>query len=111
MSFLEFERFVLIWSVLYGASTVFTLFGGVTYNVNYVWLYIHIENGLVMVMWIGQQFPTDSVQKVFGVPSLAQINTEIVSTHILCLIRSCGLWNSLLFSMLSLHWTILCPFG
>ena len=49
----------------------------------------------------------DSVQKVFGVPSLAQINTEIVSTHILCLIRSCGLWNSLLFSMLSLHWTIL----
>ena len=48
----------------------------------------------------------DSVQKVFGVPSLAQINTEIV-----CLIRSCGLWNSLLFSMLSLHWTILCPFG
>ena len=54
LSFLEFERFVLIWSVLYGASTVFTLLGGVTYNVNCVWLYIHIENGLVMAMWIGQ---------------------------------------------------------
>lgn len=40
------------------------------------------ENGVVMVLWIGQQFGADSVQKLFGVPSLAQIQTEnMVSTH------------------------------
>jgi len=41
------------------------------------------ENGLVMVLWVGQQFPPDSTQKVFGVPSLAQVNTDMVN-HVYC---------------------------
>ena len=36
------------------------------------------ENGMLMVMWIGMQFPPDLVMKVFGVPSSAQVNTEMV---------------------------------
>ena len=33
---------------------------------------------MLMVMWIGMQFPPDLVMKVFGVPSSAQVNTEMV---------------------------------
>lgn len=39
---------------------------------------IMAENGMLMVMWIGMQFPPELVMKVFGVPSLAQVNTEMV---------------------------------
>ncbi len=35
-----------------------------------------------MVIWIGQQLGADSIQNVFGAPSLAQINTEMVYTYL-----------------------------
>ena len=31
-----------------------------------------------MVLWIGQHLATDFIQKLFGVPSITQINTELV---------------------------------
>ncbi len=37
---------------------------------------ISAVNGLVMILWVGLQFPAESVQKLFGVPSLAQLNTD-----------------------------------
>ena len=43
----------------------------------------------MMVIWIGQQFPPDSMQKVFGVPSMAQINTEMVCCECLCKLSIC----------------------
>ena len=36
------------------------------------------ENGFVMVIWVGQQVASDFISKVFGAPSHAQINTDMV---------------------------------
>ena len=36
------------------------------------------ENGFVMVIWVGQQVTSDFISKVFGAPSHAQINTDMV---------------------------------
>jgi len=41
-------------------------------------MFCPVVNGLVLVLWVGIQFPLESVQKLFGVPSLAQLNPESV---------------------------------
>ena len=49
------------------------------------------ENGVVMVLWVGQQLPPEHIQKLFGVPSLAQIQAEnMVRVHNIV----CGAWWS-----------------
>lgn len=35
---------------------------------------------MTAALWIGQQLPSDAVQKIFGVPSLAQVNEEMVKS-------------------------------
>ena len=45
------------------------------------------ENGFQLVLWVGQQVSHDFISQVFGVPSPAQINTDMVSHCLLqCLV-------------------------
>ena len=41
-------------------------------------LLYNAEDGIEMVMWIGQQAPVEFVMNVFGVNSQAEINVESV---------------------------------
>ena len=63
----------------------------------------HISDSLdVMVMWVGLQFPSDSVQKLFGVPSLAQVGMDAAYYGSMLYLR---------WIMLYLRWIMLCRFG
>ena len=39
---------------------------------------LYIENGFQLVVWVGQQVSHDFMSQVFGAPSVAQINTDMV---------------------------------
>ena len=41
-----------------------------------------VENGIEMVMWIGQHAPPELVMNVFGVNSQAEINVDNVCSYI-----------------------------
>ena len=41
-----------------------------------------IEDGIEMVMWIGQQAPPEFVMNVFGVNSQTEINVDSVRVHL-----------------------------
>ena len=43
----------------------------------------HVENGLEMVLWIGQQASPEFVMNVFGVNSQAEINAESVCKYLI----------------------------
>ena len=47
---------------------------------------LYIENGFQLVVWVGQQVSHDFTSQVFGAPSVAQINTDIVSQVFLDLV-------------------------
>lgn len=41
-------------------------------------LYNFSENGIQLVLWVGQQVSHDFISQVFGAPSPAQIDTDMV---------------------------------
>ena len=46
-----------------------------------------VENGLVIVVWLGQHLSNEFISKVFGVGSLAQVNPDLVSGGV-------GVWSA-----------------
>ena len=47
-----------------------------------------VENGLVTVLWLGQAVPNDIISQLFGVGSLAQVNTDLVGSSLsLCCVH------------------------
>lgn len=50
----------------------------------YVYVYICVENGMKMIIWVGDMVPAPILTNLFGVPQIGSINPHMVHTsHIL----------------------------